>query len=159
MDSTDILTALRNELVTAGLVRKPGNAGPLTPLHVAEDVAPAPGDREPPETDANLVVTADLDVELGRPNFAASTRIIVIRFLYRSRKTAGLIRARRLDSAILDRIADRPDGGLGWIMDQGGAHPVFVHSSALYGGLGRVAMSEDGVIDHSARYVFEVQTA
>lgn len=157
MDSTDVLTALRNELETAGLVRDANTAGVLPPLIIEpEGGAPAPGERDEPENDANLMVSADLDVTLGSPNFSAGRPNIIIRLRYRSRTNLGLIRARRLDAAILNRIANRPDGGLGWVMDEGGAHPVLVLSCQVYAGLSNLGITEDGVHDQAARYSFEV---
>lgn len=156
MDSTDVLTALRNELETAGLVRDANTAGSLPPLFIEPEAAPAPGEREGTENDQNLMVSADLDVTLGAGPFEAGRPRIVIRLRYRARTTIGVIRARRLDAAIVNRIANRPDGGLGWVMDEGGTHPVLVLSCQVYGGLGKIGVTEDGVVDQVARYMFEV---
>lgn len=156
MDSTDVLTALRNELEAAGIVRDPNTAGDLPPLFIEPEAAPAPGERDAPEDDALLTVSADLDVTIAAGPFLAGRPRIVIRLRYRSRTTIGLIRARRLDAAIVARILDRPDGGLGWVMDEDGDHPVLVLESSSYAGLSKIGVTEDGVTDQVARYVFEV---
>lgn len=56
--SKDILTAFRAELIPFGIVRRPSEAGPATPMHV-DPVrgAPAPGEMEGIEDNAALVLS------------------------------------------------------------------------------------------------------
>jgi hypothetical protein len=57
--STDILTALRDHLVTAGIVRKPNVAGDAPPL-VLDPLqgAPGPGELESIVNDRDLIISA-----------------------------------------------------------------------------------------------------
>jgi len=155
-DVNDVTTAFRQELVTAGLVRRPSTAGSLPPMHVEPvEGAPAPGEREAPEDDATLAVTLRLSGELGEAPFDSYRRRVVLDVRYRSKTTAGLKRARVLDAAIRQRIVNRPDYGLGWIM--GGT--VLVLSSTLFAGLGPIGSDPAQGYDELAKYALEVQTS
>lgn len=156
--ANQVLTALRNELVAAGIVRKPSAAGPLPPMHVEpDDGAPAPGEREAPEDDATLVITLTLSGELGETVLDAYRRRVVVDVRYRSRSTAGLKRARDVDAAIRTRlVSGRPDYGLGWNLDENGAAPVFVLSSQVFAGLGRISATAASGYDEVAKYMLEV---
>lgn len=163
-DSTAVLTALRDELVARGLVRKPSDAGAqsapptngLPPCHVEPNAPPAPGEREAPEDDASLVVTIRLSSELGEEAFAYRRRM-VIDVIYRSLGTGALKRARALDAQIRSALVDgRPDYGLGWTM--GTTSPVDVLQSSVYGGLGPVSRDPAQGATDTAKYAFEVKT-
>lgn len=164
-DQNAILTALRDELVTQGLVRRANQAGPESstpappPCHVEPIAPPAPGEREDPENDATLVVTLRLSTTLGELPFDAFRRRAVIDVVYRSKTTDGLKRARELDAAIVNALCNRPDYGLGWVMGSGGSSgsPVLVLSSSIYGGLGPVARDAGQGNTDVAKYVFEVK--
>ena len=164
-DSNAILTTLRQELITAGLVRRPSDAGNpgLPPAHI-EPVAgaPAPGEREAPEDDAELVLTLNLSSELAELPFDSYRRRTVVDVHYRSVTTHGLQRARTLDAAVRRRLVDgRPDYGFGWTMGAGAPAPyaagVLVLSSSVYGGLGPVSRDPGQGAHDLAKYVIEVQ--
>jgi hypothetical protein len=159
-DVNEVLTAFREELVLAGLVRKPGTAGVLPPLHVEpQDGAPAPGDREAPEDDATrnadgkiiagLVVTVGLSGDLGEAPGDSYRRRTVLDVRYRYVGTTGLKRARDLDEAIANRIVRRADYGIGYLLADGVA-PVFVLQALIYSGLGVI-----GPGDELAKYLIE----
>jgi hypothetical protein len=136
-DANRLLTALRNELVTAGLVRRPSVVGAAPAMHIEpRDGPPAPGEREAPETDGNLVVTLRLSGSLGEGAFGSYRRRVVVDLLYRSTGTDGLRAGRALDAAIVDRVVRRADYGAGYTLDAGGASPTLVLQSSVYAGLG-----------------------
>lgn len=153
-DSSAIATALREELIAAGLVRHPSTPGALPPLIVQpRDGAPAPGDRDAPEDDPTLVVSLLFSGELGEAQLDGYRRRTVLDVRYRSVTTAGLKRAHALDAAIRNRLVNRPDLGLGWTM--GAANPIVVLSSSLFGGLSPITSGPEGT-DEVAKYMFEV---
>lgn len=155
-DATAIATALREELIAAGIVRHPADdhAPGLAPLIVEpRGGAPAPGDRDAPEDDPSLIVTLRLSGDMAETPLDRYRRRSVFDFYYRSKGTAGLQRGRAVDAAVRAHLTDRPDMGLGWEM--GTAHPVFVLSSQMFGGLGRVADTAEGA-DELAKYMIEV---
>lgn len=154
-DTTLLLTAVRNELVTAELVRRPGVAGELPPMHVEpQGGPPAPGERDSPETDGDLVVTLRLSGELSEGPFNAYRRRAVLDVLYRSRGTGGLKAGRLLDAAIRDRIVKRADYGLGYTLDLGGPAATLVLEAGVFGGIGPVS-ELDGIRTERAAYLFE----
>src|SRR5687767_10852594 len=103
-DVNEVLTAVRDDLDAAGIIRKPRTAGALPPMHVEpRGGAVAPGDRPAPEDDPDLVVTLTLGGELGEGPLDRYRRRVVIDVRYRSKSTAGLKRARDTDQAIADR--------------------------------------------------------
>lgn len=155
-DSTDVLTALSDELETLDLIRRPNTAGDAPPLFIEPSgAAPAPGDRDAPENDATLCVTARLSTTLGEQQFDSFRRRFILDVMYRSKTTRGLKRARELDTAILEAIVHRDDYGLGWTM---GTAPdaVFVLSSQLFAGLGPVSADPGGGRTELAKYLLEV---
>lgn len=161
-DSTDVLTALRDELVQRGLIRKATTTGAESatgappPCHVEPTAPPAPGEREAPEDDGSLVLTLRLSTELGEQPFDSYRRRFVIDAVYRSKTTGGLKRGRALDSAIRSALVDgRPDYGLGWTM--GTTAPVLVLSSQVFGGLGPVSRDAGQGATEVAKYVLEVK--
>ena len=164
-DSTAILTALRDELVTEGLVRRATTAGAQSstpappPCHVEPIAPPAPGEREGDEDDATLAVSLRLSSTFGELPFDSYRRRVVIDVVYRSKTTDGLKRARALDAAIAEAIVNRPDYGQGWVMGSGGSSgsPVFVLSSSIYGGLGPVSRDASQGATDVAKYLFEVK--
>lgn len=167
-DVNRILTAFRDELVAAGIVRKPSVAGDLPPMHVEPPGgAPAPGDLSEPkkpaddpanvEHDAELVITVSLSGDLGEAPLDTYRRRSILDVRYRSRGTAGLQRARQVDDAIRRQIVTRPDYGLGWTMAAGQPSELEVLSTALWAGLGRIAATEASGYDELAKYMVEVK--
>lgn len=157
-DINAVVTALRNELVTQGIVRKPNIAGAHPPMHIEPvDGAPAPGGRKPPEDDATLVITLAFDSELPDSGFDGYRRRVIVNVRYRSKTTAGLQRAHATHAAIMAAVIDRADYGFGWVMDAAGT-PLDILSSSVYGGLGRIGSSKEQGYDEVARLLFEVRT-
>lgn len=154
-DPSAIATAIREELVAAGIVRRPDTAGPLPPLIVEpRDAAPGPGDRDAPEDDATLIVTLKFSGDLAEGPLDTYRRRSVFDVRYRSKGTVGLKRARAVDAAIRTRLVGTSPNTLGFTM--GTAHPVIVLSSGVFGGLSHIAGGPEG-FDELAKYVFEVQ--
>lgn len=158
-NANTVLTATRNELVAAGLVRRPSVAGALPPLHVEpRDGPPAPGEREAPELDAELVATLRLSGEVSEERFNAYRRRVVVDVIYRTRGTTGLRRGRELDAAVRARLVERGDYGLGYTLDAGGASPVLILQAGIFGGLSPLGESA-GVRTEMAKYMLEVLAA
>lgn len=155
-DNADILTAFREELIEAGLVRRPSEAGAEYPMHIEpRDGAPAPGEREAVEDHATLVVSIFASGELGETTYDAATRRrLVIDVRYRSGSNAALREAMALDAAIRARlIRQATNYGYGFVM--GSAAPVYVHQAALFGGFGALGRGRDVAFDHVAKWVIE----
>lgn len=132
-----VLTAVRDDLVEAGLVRRASVAGVLPPVFVEPlEGPPAPGEREGTEAGTDLVVTLRLS---GQTRPTPRTRIDVVDVVYRSRTTAGLKATRDLDEAIVTRLVNGSAYGLSITL--GGVHVLAV---SVFGGLGPV--SQDGPV-------------
>lgn len=152
-DSTRVLTALRNELETAGLIRRPNDAGALPPAHIEpEGGAPAPLEREAPEDDPTLAVTLRLSVDTPS---APGRRLVGVDVIYRSRTTRGLMRARALDAAIRARLVDGSSYGQGYNLDAGGDAQTLAVEVSAFAGLGPVS-ELGGVRTERAGYTVEV---
>lgn len=163
-DSNDVLTCLRQELINAGFVRRPSVAGALPPAHIEPvDGPPAPGERPAPEDDDTLVVTLDLSSELAEQAFDTYRRRAVIDVHYRSKGTAGLQAARRLDAAIRERLTGPPAYGFGWTLGAGAPAPlaagIEVLAAAVWGGLGPVDRDPGQGAHDLAKYVIEVRAS
>ncbi len=158
-DATRVLTALRDDLEAAGLVRRPGTTGVLPPAHVEPRTGPpAPGDREAPENEAVLVVTLRLSSEAPARAGAAFTRTCIIDVIYRSASTAGLKLGRALDAAIRARLVQTAGYGTGVMLADGQASAVHVLELSVFGGLGPIDLDGD-VRTELAKYSLEVLSA
>ncbi len=157
---TRALTALRNELVTRGLVRKPSVAGALPPMHVEPlDGPPAPGDREAPEDDGALVATIRLGSTIAEdPGSASYRRRVAIDLILRSSSTTGLMAGRRLDAAINAFLTGQASYGIGVSLDAGGPYSTQVLQAYQYAGIGPVDQ-DGGIHTDRASYVLEVALA
>lgn len=162
MNSTDLLTAFRDSLVSAGLVRKAmvagaeSSTGAAPPLHIEPIAPPAPGEREAPENDTTLVVTLRLSSEIGETAYDGYRRRCILDVVYRSKGTGGLKRARALDAAIRSLVYDqRSDYGFGWTI--GTTAPVEVLSVEPYTGLSPIARTEGQGSTEIAKYLFEIR--
>lgn len=155
-DQSAILAAFREELVTANLVRKPSSAGALPPLHIEpRGGAPAPGEREGIEDDANLVLSLFASGELSEDNFDAVTRRrLVIDVRYRAASSAAERSAMALDAAIRGLLI-RPDTNYGFGFELGSASLIFVHQAALFGGLGPIERGEGLPFTLGAKWMIE----
>lgn len=156
-DTNVILSAIRQELVNAGLVRRPGTAGAAPPM-VLEPVegAPAPGELDGVENDATLIVTLRLSGDLAEGPLDTYRRRTVVDVVYRSKTTAGLQRARTLDAAIRRRLVPHDQLGEARTIGAGGATPLDVLSIQLFAGLGRVSSSAAAGYTDRAAYAVEV---
>lgn len=152
-DTATILTAFRDELVTAALVRKASVAGALPPAHVEPiEGAPAPGDRRAPEDHATLVLSLFHDGDLAEDPFDAYRRRTIIDVRYRAKNTAGLKAAAALDASIRARLTEQARNyGNGFVM--GGT--VLVLSAGVWGGFGPIARSKAGGYVNGAKYMIE----
>lgn len=157
-DSSAVLTALRNELVAAGLgVRKASVAGSGYPIHVEPlEGAPAPGERNAPEDNADLVISILVSTEFGEESQNTYRRRTVIDFRYRSRGTAGKKAAAAVDAAIRQYLTTQGAYGTGWGMDD---NAVYVLSVAVFGGFGPIARSKAEGYTDGAKYVLETLAA
>lgn len=164
-DASAILTALRQELVNAGLVRPPSVAGALPPAHVEPvDGAPAPGEREEPEDHASLVVSLFYSGDVTPAAFTdGRTGVIDVR--YRSSGNPGLKTAMALDAAVVRRLVTRLDEaegryGYGYVLGDGAPAPLEaglrVRQVSVFGGFSRLSSSKAAGFDHIAKYAVEV---
>jgi hypothetical protein len=120
------------------------------------DGPPAPGDREPPEDDANLVATIRLGSTIAEgPGDAAYRRTIAVDLILRSSSTIGLMAGRRLDAAVNALLTGQPTYGIGVALDAGGSSPVQVIQAVQYAGIGPVSQ-EDGIHTDRASYALQV---
>lgn len=170
-DSSDILTAFREELITAGLVRRPGVAGPLHPAHIERrGGTPAPGEGEGDEVDPLLVIGIRGSTELAEATGyeAAQRRRLIIDVLYRpsaakANAQAAVHELMALDAGIRARLF-RPETNYGYGFELGGGTPIagggvtapiWTHQAALWGGLGKIGAGPGGTDDHLAKYMIE----
>ena len=156
-DDSAILTAFREELLAAGLVRRPGDAGALPPAHgERRGGTPAPGEGEGTEVHADLVIGIRASGELaeGTGYETAQRRRLVVDVTYRSAGAAGSKLAFSVDAGIRARLF-RPETNYGYGFMLGTAAAIFAHQVALFGGLGLIGENEQGVTDRLAKYVIE----
>lgn len=173
-DAGKVLTAVRQELVLAGLVRPPSVAGALPPMHVEPiDGAVAPGDRTDPRTGPSVeeaagpdtpVASLMLDGDIAGPTFDTG-RTSVVSVRYRGMTSASLRAIHALDAAIRDRLVERADPllagngryGLGYMLGTGGpGAAVFARQVTVFAGLSRLAASRSSGFDLVAKYAVEV---
>lgn len=154
--AADLLTALREHLVTEGILRRPHEAGDLPPLVLDPEGGPiAPG--EMPSRDGwrdhpTLVVNALSGVEATPATFQGFFRTQLVDVRYRSRDVAGRRLVYATDEAVASVLLDR----FGWVM--GTTHPLLVHQSGKFAGLSPIGYA-DGVEDWVSRYSFEIPAA
>lgn len=157
MDAGAVLTAFREELIAAGLVRRPSAAGAQPPAHIEPlEGAVAPGDRSGVEDDGELVVSlfhsGDLSEATGYD--AATRRRTVIDVRYRTPTNAGERRAMALDAGIRGRLI-RPETNYGYGFELGTAGALWVAQAALWGGLGPISRGAGTGLDLVAKYLIE----
>lgn len=157
-DPTAVLTAFREELIEADLVRRPSAAGARPPMHVEPiEGAVGPGDREGVEDDAELVVSIFAGGDLAEADGydAATRRRTTIDVRYRSASSSALRRAFALDAAIRGRLI-RPETNYGYGFELGSAAPVWAQAVGVWGGLGPLGRGKGVGFDHVAKYLVEV---
>jgi hypothetical protein len=163
-DTNAVLTAFRAELITAGLVRRPSEAGAagVPPMHIEPvDGPPAPGEREGIEDDPELVLTLDLSSEVaGARGYETALELVaIVDVHYRTvgagpgkNPSAALRRARGLNAAITARLI-RPATNYGIGFDLGGLLVLEVNEFAGYG---RVSADRERGYHDLAKYVVKV---
>lgn len=166
-DGAQILSAFRQELINAGLVRAASVAGALPPAHIEPiNGAPAPGDEgiDPPGNHPSLIVSLFYSGEVA-PGTFDTDRTGVIDVRYRSKDNAGLRTTMALDPAIRNRLVQRigeAEGryGVGYFLGAGApglpAPGLFVRQVSVAGGLSRLSASRAAGFDHVAKYAVEV---
>lgn len=163
-DVARILAAFREDLIAAGLGRRPSTAGdpegnPYPFVIEPRDGAPAPGELSDEDFDhAELVVSlfhgGDLAEATGYD--AAQRRRATIDVRYRSADNAAMREAMALDAAIRARLfTPARNYGYGFVLG-GPESPVWVHQAALWGGLGPLGRGREVAYDQVAKYLFEV---
>lgn len=160
MTSVDyVLSALREELVDAGLVRRPSESIPagVPPCHIEPvEGAPAPGEREGIEDDAELVLSLFASGVLGEGAFDAGyRRRVVLDLRYRAASSAAYRRAMALDAAVVGWLI-RPATNYGHGFTIGVASPLLVHEAAVFGGFGRLGSSREAGYDAVSKLLLEV---
>lgn len=172
-DGSAILSAFRQELINAALVRAPSVAGALPPAHVEPiNGAVAPGDREPPEEaqgpDTPVVSLFYEEVNVEAFNTA---RVGVVAVHYRGMTTAALRAVHALDAAVRARLVERLDPalaaaggqhGLGYFAGAGApslpAPGLWVRQASVFAPLGRLSESKATGYHRVARYALEVDS-
>lgn len=153
-DVAQVLTAFRAELIAAGLVRRPTDAGAAPPMVIMPaEGAPAPGEAEG-IVDTGLILSilhgGNLSEATGYE--AAQRRRVVVDVRYRSKINADLRAAMALDVAVINRLI-RPATNYGYGFVMGG---LFVHAVGVWAGLGPVSSSKGQGFDEVAKYLVEV---
>lgn len=168
VDTTRVLSAVRNELVAAGIVRRPNDSGTLPPLHVEpKGGAPAPGERRDgaaeQETAGNVVASIRLSSEIPGSPADAFRRRVIVDVIYRSASTtaapspnAALQRARLLHEEIVRHLVDANAYRMGQTLDAGGPAALSMLSAAVFGGLSPLDDGADGPRTDMAKLAFEV---
>lgn len=165
-DAAQVMTALREELIAAGLVRRPtegANAnGQPYPLAIEPpDGPPAPGELKATLGDDAVEHTELVVSILAAGGFAPATafearsaakRSFDLR--YRTRTAGALRLAMALDIAIRGRLI-RPETNYGYGFQMGAAAPVWVHEATPIGELAPLGRSRELGYDHVAKWVIE----
>lgn len=156
-DNSAILTAFREELIAATLVRRPSDAGAGVPCHVEPlGGPPAPGEREGEEDHPTLVVTLLDAGTWGEDNYSAGgRRRMTVDVHSRAATSAALREAMALEAAIVGRLI-RPETNYGYGFTLGTAAALFCHQATPNGG-GPLGLSVRGVgYGRLAKWVLEV---
>lgn len=166
-DAATVLSAFRDELVAAGLVRKASVAGPLQgppyPMLVEpREGAPAPGELDDGLHDHDELVVSIFNgggVSPANGYEAASRRVTIVDVRYRSGQPApagaqaGLMAAMGLDAAIRALLV-QPATNYGYGFMLGG---VFCHAATPFAEMGPLDRGRDRAFDHVARWAIETQ--
>jgi hypothetical protein len=161
VDTDDVLIAFREELVATGRFRKASIAGgaAVYPIHVEpQEGPPAPGEREAPEDNADLVVSLMLSTTAGEAPFDSAWRhrpIIDVRFRSKGPAVRTVF---ELEKVIRARLI-RPETNYGHGFVLGTAAPIFCQQATLFGGLSPIGRSRAAGYDHVAKWMLEVPPA
>lgn len=164
MDPARVLTAFREELIAAGVARRPSGPGSNTtnapyPFVIEpREGAPAPGELSDEENDhAELVVSLILGGEVAPfdPYDDTVRRRVIVDVRYRSADNAALRKATALDEAIKQRLNRvETNYGVGFVM--GTVATVNVHAAQRWAGFGPISRGRDRAYDHVSKWLFEV---
>ena len=137
----DLLRALSDHLVAEEVVRDPRTPGPLPPLWLnPRDGAPAPGEIEGSEGDADLVLSAFLGVRiLGEPEQEAFLVHETVDVVIRSRTAPPLPVVEQALTAAVAVDAGAPVGRRNWTMAG-----LEIVESVLWRGLQPLDSSDQG---------------
>ena len=147
-----LLSALATYLVTNDVGRHPSRAGALPPIFL-DPVrgAPAPGEREGTENDADLMLTLSPGGDIPPPYGQGVILMTTVDVRYRGRTAPRIYET---DARVFDLLA-AGDGGVGakhgW--DMAG---LYVIESRQWAGLGRIGGEGGQGFDYRAAYYFEI---
>lgn len=161
LTANSLITAIRDDLISAGIVRHPNAVGTLPPLHAEPPEPPGPGsradDNDPDatrETAGDLVISVRLGPEIIGPP-GASWRTWPVEFIFRSVTTQGLKRARVIESTIHERYVRASDNGEAVTLAAGGATQLQAIQVQTYSGLAYVDLTDSTRTDR-ASFAFTV---
>jgi hypothetical protein len=147
MPTVRLLTALRDHLVTAGIVRDPSAAGPLPPFWREPKLGtPAPGEgNNPTEVGTDIVVGAYLVGGIAPQAYGSWSRWQIVEIRFRTSK--GYM-AEDVELAISGQLIDRRDFMLG------GSSGLYVVECQQNLPLQRLSSDAQG-FEHLTQYVFQ----
>lgn len=149
MPAPDLLSALRNHLVTAAIVRKPSVAGAAPPLWLEPRLGtPAPGEgNNPTEVGTSLVIGAYYDGGISTGPYESVSWIYRdIQIVYRGLSVPTILNT---DLAIRAQLIDRRD----WMLNG----TLYVLESSQVGVLSPLVSDEQGY-DQRTTYRFQLPT-
>jgi hypothetical protein len=164
-DVSDTLTALREEIIAAGLGRRPSepgpDKGPPYPVVIeSPEGAQGPGDLSDEEHDhEELVVSLRWAGNLTEPtNYDTARQLrVVVDVRYRSKTAAALRAAMGFDAALVARLV-RPQTNYGFGFQLGTDAPVWCQQASVFGG-GRIQSSRPEGFDDVTKIMLEVPRA
>jgi hypothetical protein len=164
MDPARVLTAFREELIAAGLGRRPSDAGGQTGQpypFVIEPIEgpPAPGELADGENDhtelvCSLIMSGSISPLDSFDRLVRRRPIVDVR--YRTKTQAGLRAAMALDEAITDRlIRAATNYGVGFTLGTSAAAVVVLQASP-FADFGPISRSRANGFDHVTKWALEV---
>jgi hypothetical protein len=146
-NQAQLLDAFRKELIALDLVRRPPVAGSEYPLFVEpEGGAPAPGEREGTEDNADMILTAKSGGDIPSAAFSGFIREATIDLYLRAAKGKAML-PMQLEPQINAAIVDK------WAWTMGG---LYVLESGLYAGLQEVRNAPGDGTTWSVKYRFQI---
>lgn len=142
----DLLTSLRDHLVTAGVVRDPLVAGPLPPLwREPRDGVPAPGEGDSAsEVGATLVVGAFIATGIPPKPYEGFIRTDAVELIIRASKASLL---KPFEEQVREAVNDRRNFYMG---------TLWVESAYLFRDMAIIDRSTDGGWTASLQYLFSL---
>lgn len=141
---SDLLTAFRDHLIEADLVRDPLEAGDLPPLFLElRGGAPGPGDLKPPENHPDLVITAYLSGGISPAPHQSMLRKDTVDVWLRSRQGGFSV---DFEEAMREEIVDKR----AWLMGE-----LEIIESLEWRALARVPEEDGQPYTYIVSYIFE----